>query len=810
MKIKRIKLNGFRGMLRPQELNFTRKGASIPCSLVLYGLNSSGKTSFVDGLEWFLSFKSEIEWLNREDAKQRAYPHQAVNGGESFVEIEFSDSEKKISTLRKIFNHKRITQPDLSSVDDFKHIYEAFIIKPFLRYLEVIDFVYNRTGLEKYQKLANWMGFESELAFQEKISLEIFPELKRKEKQLIENVSFLEKGLCELIGNNTPNKSTILSFCNAILKDYEIEACTNLSELWQHISEISKSKISSSVGLKIDKLTEAETTLSAFNFDINLVNEVEKIKVDIEKFKKEQKLIEKIDIINLYTQALEILNRTTETKVRCPVCGVEWQREKLLAHIQQEFSYLKRIKDNRYIIFRKVNELKSLVKKENEKSKQIFSKYKEIQKLMPGLNCEKIKEYCDSLDALEVVLQEDLFVKKLVFSITKKDITELNGEMDLIKKNIIFEKNKIQLSKEELKLSEDIEKLKQIKNRWHEILSANDEVKFTTDEIDKFVQLSNALVKLIQENIKNRFNEISDRIGNYFGILRSDKDIKNIEIVLKEEKGRATGRYYDISVKPAYKVLSESLLNSLGLAVYFTCIKQFNTNCKFIVLDDIMNSLDIENRDTVLDLIEQEFEDYQIILFTHDYYWFQKIIRRFPLWISKKIKGWDYNTGAKIDFAKTTEEEVEKLLADSTTIEDAGFKFGRHVEGILNELCENVEAEVKYRYTRNDPPSMEELFDALYKRLKNKAGQNHPATKKTLNAKKYEPLIRTFTAHPRDNYASTISQVEVKRAIKEWFGFEREMWCSNCRHYVEYFKKKNVIECYCGELKLTESSISNK
>jgi len=62
--------------------------------------------------------------------------------------------------------------------------------------------------------------------------------------------------------------------------------------------------------------------------------------------------------------------------------------------------------------------------------------------------------------------------------------------------------------------------------------------------------------------------------------------------------------YYDIAVKPAYKVLSESLLNSLGLAVYFTCVKQFNEECKFIVLDDIMNSLDIENRDTVLDLIE--------------------------------------------------------------------------------------------------------------------------------------------------------------------------------------------------------------
>jgi len=98
-------------------------------------------------------------------------------------------------------------------------------------------------------------------------------------------------------------------------------------------------------------------------------------------------------------------------------------------------------------------------------------------------------------------------------------------------------------------------------------------------------------------------------------------------------------------------------------------------------------------------------------------------MRRFPQWISKKIKGWDYKTGSKIDFAKTTREEVEELLSDATTVEDAGFKFGKHVEGILNELCENLWAEVRHRYSKNDPPSMEELFDALYQYCPVKVGR---------------------------------------------------------------------------------------
>ena len=125
----------------------------------------------------------------------------------------------------------------------------------------------------------------------------------------------------------------------------------------------------------------------------------------------------------------------------------------------------------------------------------------------------------------------------------------------------------------------------------------------------------------------------------------NDKDTNGYQIVLNEEGEGLAGRsaemnshYYDISVRPAEKVLSESLLNSLGLAVYFTCVKQFNDKCKFIVLDDIMNSLDIDKRDTLLDLIEQEFSDYQIILFTHDEHWFQKIKRRFPAGLQKRSR----------------------------------------------------------------------------------------------------------------------------------------------------------------------------
>jgi hypothetical protein len=198
------------------------------------------------------------------------------------------------------------------------------------------------------------------------------------------------------------------------------------------------------------------------------------------------------------------------------------------------------------------------------------------------------------------------------------------------------------------------------------------------------------------------------------------------------------------------------------------------------------------------DLIEQEFSDYQIVLFTHDLYWFQKITRRFPNWIHKKIKGWDYLGGAKIDSITTTKEEIDECLADATRTEEAGWKLGRHAESILNELCEGLWAAVRYRYVKNDPPSMEELFDALHVRLKEKVKTN-PIVQAVLDSKKYEPILRNFVSHARNNQPASVSPQEIKRASDEWFSLESKFWCDQCNHFVEYHKSKDKIECRCSK-----------
>lgn len=810
LKISKIKVSGFRGVPTLKELDF-HEGSKEPRSFVLYGPNSHGKTSFVDGIEWFLDEEHKIQWLQREAAKENAYPHQEAKDGDSYVEIDFYNPKDSIGTLTKTFNHKSKTQPTESDKAGFEKIYKTFVIPPYLRYMDVIDFVYKKTAKEKYERLAEWMGFEGEVEFQEKLSIDIPRELSEYEKELIQAIKSSEDLIKRITGQEVIIEDTIVDFCNKILAEHKISPCKKLNELPDKIAEANKLKSVSVANIEIEKLNKARISISSFTPQSSIAEDLGKLGEKVKEFRKEARRAQQIDVIELYTRALELLNRQTDEKTKCPVCGIEWEREKLTGHIQRELGLLTKVKEDKEEIDRSANSLRTVASREITASEGLIGQYDGVKETITGTEYANTKRYLDGVREIQINLGDVLKVNDDDFIFNKQAIENLNDERKVIIAAIDGHITKIQPSTSESKLIENIGKLNQIKDTWAGYLDVKDAQEFASGRIQDFLKLKDELVKAIQKEVKERFDSVSESIGKYFGILRKDKDIKNIKIKLNEEKGKAAGRsaeielsYYGISVEPAYKVLSESLLNSLGLAVYFTCVKHFNKECGFIVLDDIMNSLDIDKRDTLLNLIRDEFSDYQIILFTHDEHWFERIGRRFSKWIRKKVKNFDYATGPKIDQVLTTKEEIDEYLTDTTKVKEAGRLLGEHIDTILNELCEGLGAEVRHRYTKSPPLTIEDLIGGLHKRLKEEL-KTHPVIEQAEEVRKYIPQIRNFTSH-KETFQT--SKEEVEEAAEKWFALEAEFYCTDCNELVEYQPKKKIIECYCGKKKLVKPTAS--
>ena len=80
--------------------------------------------------------------------------------------------------------------------------------------------------------------------------------------------------------------------------------------------------------------------------------------------------------------------------------------------------------------------------------------------------------------------------------------------------------------------------------------------------------------------------------------------------------------------------LNEAKLTSIALSIRFAMLDQKLSGAiavdtpKFLILDDVLVSLDMSNREIVLDIILKEFTDYQLIILTHDRNFFELLRHR--------------------------------------------------------------------------------------------------------------------------------------------------------------------------------------
>lgn len=73
-------------------------------------------------------------------------------------------------------------------------------------------------------------------------------------------------------------------------------------------------------------------------------------------------------------------------------------------------------------------------------------------------------------------------------------------------------------------------------------------------------------------------------------------------------------------------VFNEARLTALALCIFFAALKESPaTGLRLLVLDDVLIGLDMLNRERVMDLIRENFQDWQIIIMTYSKAWFERL-----------------------------------------------------------------------------------------------------------------------------------------------------------------------------------------
>jgi len=246
-----------------------------------------------------------------------------------------------------------------------------------------------------------------------------------------------------------------------------------------------------------------------------------------------------------------------------------------------------------------------------------------------------INEYELFLNGLKILNNELEFN----FDILENIIIELE---DI--KEYIYEKSKkstedrSSIDREEIETIDILEDLKSNLGFIEEIVDSYEDYKRVVNNLNQTISLK------LEEQIKKINNILKDEFK-----LDLIIELRQKEFFLYEHKN--LDKFFPIKYKininkislkhNHLKFLNEAKISSINFAFYISIILSYAevNDLKILILDDLLISLDMSNRDIILEMLLKYFSDYQLIILTHDKAFFEIAKQKFSF---KANNQWKY------------------------------------------------------------------------------------------------------------------------------------------------------------------------
>ena len=301
------------------------------------------------------------------------------------------------------------------------------------------------------------------------------------------------------------------------------------------------------------------------------------------------------------------------------------------------------------------------------------------------------------------------------------------------------------------------------------------------------------------EHFGRVISRISNRAAEIYQFLHPEGGVTEIMVEVVGEKGAELSvEFHGRKQAPPHRVLSESHLNSLGVALFLAMAETFNEQIGFIVLDDVVNSFDREHRGRLAELLVREFEGTQLIVLTHDEQFYTQLCRRAPAWFQVRFTSWSFEGGPR-----TKRYEGDRLLTEAReafTLGDritAAQKGRRALEEFLQEACEGVEALLPFRRgLRNDQRMADEVMKGLRRTLRERSKLLYEKMSDLLTGLEADlQAVLNIEAHA--GRGGTSNQ-EVDDALTRIAELRHHFTCNDCGTPVWYEGAPDASRCKCG------------
>ncbi|MFP4402188.1 MAG: AAA family ATPase [Candidatus Nanoarchaeia archaeon] len=351
----------------------------------------------------------------------------------------------------------------------------------------------------------------------------------------------------------------------------------------------------------------------------------------------------------------------------------------------------------------------------------------------------------------------------------------------------------------------ELDKLKnKLSNDTKKYLSIENQIKYILDNLNKDVN------QLIILNL-SKINEIFKRLTS------KNLEINELSFNMISKKVNLSIKYFNKLVeknKIPY-VLNEAKISALALSIYLTLIKEnkFSVN-KFLILDDLLISLDYEHRMPLVDILLDEFNDSQIFLLTHDKKWFEIIEKRiqnknkFEEW--KTMELLKVNEIIEIRDSKNFTDKAKHYLEIDKRI--SGVYCRLEFERLLGSLFEKNQIPIScYRDSKFKLPTSGDFINSLntdkFKLLEfiEKINFEHCENLQSqIRCEKYSTSLSQFK-----KIRSHLESLKDVKIIIEELVYFKDIILNNSSHNNEEWYFKGDIEKVIQKLEKLASNIEN-
>lgn len=785
-KIKTLTVHNFRGII---ESTIDLDG----CSVVILGENGTGKSSFVDALEFYFSGTvSHLEGAQGISTARHA-PHIRSSQGQTLVALTFDRPE--VTLTRTLRNFAEVPE----GLREYHSLGAS--AKFILRRKNLLDFILAQPG-PRYEQLAAIIGV-NDLDKVERAFVQVSDELESQVTTLKSKIETEERKLDELIGNTDHSDEGILSGLNRKLLELNQPVLQTLDDVEKRkIAIVSSSRSPEDTQKALDVkngLVLAQGLLGDISFLINykeLWHETENLQADAAQ-------VRELLFQEALNAARKIVIEYSELDY-CPVCMQQIDRVELLNSLEQRIRKAGIIEQRSSAIKTMRDGLIAAIQSKIEQWEQLAAV---VAALNLVWDTSQVEPYVSMLTKLSSALASEPFEMRLpAFDEldTNPAITTAVKYLEGLSTYLKAEQSKLEPTEQDRITVTVIDLLTRVIDSRKTLQDLQPKLRAKSAVYREMRSIYECFVNTKRDEIKNIYQDLEGHIKRYFAILHENEGYREIRLAVDESKRASTEikmDFHDRSQEDPRAFNSEGHLDSLGLCVFLAFVKRFNMGFPIIVLDDVVSSIDSGHRQRICRLLFDEFPDVQFFITTHDYIWFeelrslQKACGKEHQFKNLQILDWSLEDGPRLDKYKPRWERIREKLERGDK-DGAASDTRKELEAFLLELSISLMTPIPLK--RDGRYTVADLHDPVVARVKKLIPEYYKNNQTVFQNLQANGIFGNLLVHNNPRAANT-SLDEVRSFVQAVQDFESVLTCSKCLQIPVYHRDAKVIRCRCNE-----------